>query len=421
MFCQGKTNMRVEVNNFVTSIGLVILQWLTVLLPVASLLLLLRQPKHPSQVAQSAVDEHAFPAAQNSNALPIIWAIFCASLAAMTLQRWHAGSTDISALLLGFAASATCNVFWLVARGLFRAGNWLQMPQVLFAAAIALLLMGDQTLHWLHLRSQLAEPIYSRALPALRELIQLLSSTALVMAFWEGLRGARSTSGSERVMRWIFLLSYGTCLTLGLIVPSMASSPEQSQLWKQNAVIVCVLLIVVTTHGLIRFRLQHPLAESDAAGAGVEVDTSHASALTVELIPTNERIASDEEHIIAQRMLQQLLEQRWYLQADLKVAGLAALLGVAEYKVSRAITLVLGIANFNQFINRYRIEYAQRLLADTANAHWPILVIGLESGFASLGPFNRAFKSIVGSTPSDFRSACMAQRVAIEVEPCSAT
>jgi AraC-like DNA-binding protein len=391
---------------------LLIAQWLMVLLPVASLLLLLRQPTQPSAVAQSTLDQH--------HALPIVWAVFCASLAAMTLQRWHSGSPDVFALLLGFAASATCNVFWLVARGLFRAGNWLQRPQIVFAATIALLLMGDQTLQWLHLRSQLAEPIYSRMLPALRELIQLLSSTALVMAFWEGLRGARSTVGPERIMRWIFLLSYGICLSLGLILPSMAINPEQSQLWHQNAVIVCVLLVVVTTHGLIRYRLLHPLLDVRPVFDMKRFsDTRLAGDLKAELVPPNERIASDEEHAIAQRMLQQLLDQRWYLQADLKVAGLAALLGVAEYKVSRAITLVLGIANFNQFINRYRIEHAQRLLADAANTHWPVLVIGLESGFASLGPFNRAFKAMVGSTPSEFRSACIAQK--LDAKTCIAT
>ena len=337
----------------------------------------------------------------------------------MTLQRWHSGSADVFALLLGFAASATCNVFWLVARGLFRTGNWLQLPQIVFAVAIGLLLMGDQTLQWLHLRAQLAEPIYSRAQPALRELIQLLSSTALVMAFWEGLRGARTSVGPERIRRWIFLLSYGICLCLGLILPSMATSPEQSQIWHQNAVIVCVLLTVVATHGLIHFRLLHPLLDvRQVFDAKHPSNEDLASDLKAELIPTNERIASEEEHAIAQRMLQQLLDQRWYLQADLKVAGLAALLGVAEYKVSRAITLVLGVANFNQFINRYRIEHAQRLLADAANTHWPILVIGLESGFASLGPFNRAFKAMVGSTPSEFRSACIAQR--LEAKTCNA-
>ena len=394
-----------------TSFLLVIAQWLTVLLPVASLLLLLlSQKKHQFQVAQLCL--HPPPAAQGAvdkpSALPIIWAVFCASLAAMTLQRWHAGCPDAYGLLLGLAASATCNVFWLVARGLFRAGNWLQMPQILFAVAITLLLMGDQTLQWLQLRAQLAEPIYSRVLPALRELIQLLSSTALVMAFWEGLRGARTTVGPERLMRWIFLLSYGICLTVALILPSMAFSPEQSQLWHQNAVTVSVLLIVGATHGLIRYRLRHPL-----------LDPKMASALEEPLIPTVERVASDEEHEIAKRMLQQLRDQRWYLQADLKVAGLAALLGVPEYKVSRAITLVLGIANFNQFINRYRVEHAQRLLADTANSHWPILVIGLESGFASLGPFNRAFKAMVGSTPSDFRSTCAAQRLAASPSPAA--
>jgi AraC-like DNA-binding protein len=50
--------------------------------------------------------------------------------------------------------------------------------------------------------------------------------------------------------------------------------------------------------------------------------------------------------------------------------------------------------NFNTFINEMRIKHARTLLKDPENAQWPILEVRLESGFASVGPFSRAFKSI---------------------------
>jgi AraC-like DNA-binding protein len=49
------------------------------------------------------------------------------------------------------------------------------------------------------------------------------------------------------------------------------------------------------------------------------------------------------------------------------------------------------------------IKHARMLLEDPKNTQWPILVIGLESGFASVGPFTRAFKSICDMTPNQYR------------------
>jgi AraC-like DNA-binding protein len=46
----------------------------------------------------------------------------------------------------------------------------------------------------------------------------------------------------------------------------------------------------------------------------------------------------------------------------------------------------------------------------------PILTIALDAGFQSLGPFNRAFKSQAGMTPSEFRRLQLSRtdRVAAE-------
>jgi AraC-like DNA-binding protein len=43
------------------------------------------------------------------------------------------------------------------------------------------------------------------------------------------------------------------------------------------------------------------------------------------------------------------------------------------------------------------------LLSDPTKQHWPVLVIGMESSFASVGPFTRAFKATMGFTPHEFR------------------
>ena len=65
-----------------------------------------------------------------------------------------------------------------------------------------------------------------------------------------------------------------------------------------------------------------------------------------------------------------------------------------------------GEKNFNQLLNRHRVAHACRLLARPAGFE-NILHVSSESGFASLGPFNRAFKSMMGCTPTEYRVASL--------------
>jgi AraC-like DNA-binding protein len=88
---------------------------------------------------------------------------------------------------------------------------------------------------------------------------------------------------------------------------------------------------------------------------------------------------------------------------------------VPEYRISRVLRYHLGARNFNQYINALRIEHAKKLLAAEQSRNWPIVVIALESGFASVGPFSRAFKSTVGCTPGEYR-----QQMCRESLPCFA-
>ena len=82
---------------------------------------------------------------------------------------------------------------------------------------------------------------------------------------------------------------------------------------------------------------------------------------------------------------------------------LAKSLNIQEYQLRRLINLKLNYRNFNDFINQYRVEEAKELLKNTDQQ---ILNISMEVGFASIATFNRIFKNLVQTTPSNFRKAC---------------
>jgi len=101
----------------------------------------------------------------------------------------------------------------------------------------------------------------------------------------------------------------------------------------------------------------------------------------------------------------------------LTIGSLAEEVGVPEHRLRRLINDHLGHRNFAAFVNVYRIGAAKQRLADPSTARTPISAIVFELGFASLGPFNRAFKEATGQTPSEWRKAQLGQSSPISENP----
>jgi AraC-like DNA-binding protein len=89
----------------------------------------------------------------------------------------------------------------------------------------------------------------------------------------------------------------------------------------------------------------------------------------------------------------------------LTIGTLAEQVGVPEHRLRRLINDHLGERNFASYVNTRRIEAAKRLLRDPARAQDSVSTIAFDLGFASLGPFNRAFKEATGLTPSSWRKS----------------
>ncbi len=91
-------------------------------------------------------------------------------------------------------------------------------------------------------------------------------------------------------------------------------------------------------------------------------------------------------------------------EEGMSIGRLAERVGAPEHRLRKIINSGLGFRNFSAFLNASRIPRAQALLADPAQAEMQITQIALEVGFASLGPFNRAFREQTGMAPSEWRA-----------------
>ncbi len=89
-----------------------------------------------------------------------------------------------------------------------------------------------------------------------------------------------------------------------------------------------------------------------------------------------------------------------YRQMGLSRESLAKQLNISEQQVSRIVNTYFG-KNFNELINEHRIREAKdRLLTEDTQ----VTVIAFDVGFSSIASFNRVFREMVGSSPTEFRN-----------------
>lgn len=102
--------------------------------------------------------------------------------------------------------------------------------------------------------------------------------------------------------------------------------------------------------------------------------------------------------------LKQILEKdKLYLDPELSLSKMSALVGVSSKQLSQVVNQIENI-NYSQFIVKYRVEEAQYLLKKDNYQHYKIAAIAYESGFSSISSFNSAFKKHTGTTAVQYRS-----------------
>jgi AraC-like DNA-binding protein len=100
------------------------------------------------------------------------------------------------------------------------------------------------------------------------------------------------------------------------------------------------------------------------------------------------------------KLLDLMQKAQPWLEPELTLTELALRLRTNSALLSKVINAGCG-QNFNDFVNTYRVQEAQRKLADPRFAHYSLVGVALESGFNSKSTFNRVFKKLLGQAPSE--------------------
>ncbi|WP_315835363.1 AraC family transcriptional regulator [Bradyrhizobium prioriisuperbiae] len=273
-------------------------------------------------------------------------------------------------------------VFWLFARALFDDGfvvrGW---HAAAWAAMVSLSILNCAVL----------APDHGPGNRILGPALTLAALTFIVLAVGQSVASwsADLVEGRRRLRVFIVAATaiYGGINTALQLLP--ASDPPSMLFSTINALALAGIVAVITV-SMMR-----------AAGDDVFVTPTPARHAG----PPPDEPAHVTDRKLADALARLMSEERIYRQEGVTIGLLATRLSVPEYKVRRLINQQLGYRNFNVFLNNYRIEEAKAALADPAQAAVPVTTIALDAGFQSLGPFNRAFKTETGVTPTEYRRA----------------
>ena len=267
---------------------------------------------------------------------------------------------------------------WLFARAIFEA-PW---PRPLFLTAC--LITGLAT--WsVFLVDDLVSADIANAMSLVARVVALL---VVGHAVWLTLQGRPDDLvENRRAFRLFFVIVVSLQVAAVLVVEILLGDSEPARWLSLTNVVIIELLTLGLAVPLLRPNsdLIEPQQGSDTERLAQEASGLGAA-----------------ERVYRQKLLD-LMDDGYFRETGLTISMLAARLDYPEHQLRRLINGHLGYRNFSAFLNRYRIDEAKRQLADPDRARTPILTIALDLGYASLGPFNRAFKFHTGMTPSEYR------------------
>jgi AraC-like DNA-binding protein len=140
----------------------------------------------------------------------------------------------------------------------------------------------------------------------------------------------------------------------------------------------------------------------------VEASNDIGSITSIAKTPTDEeekpklkRLGADQVASLSVQLVGLMEKDKLFLDNDLNLPAVAEKLGISIHEASFLINETAK-DNFYNFINKYRVEEAKKLLASTKMEQLNILGIAFASGFNSKTTFNTTFKRMVGISPSQY-------------------
>ncbi len=109
-----------------------------------------------------------------------------------------------------------------------------------------------------------------------------------------------------------------------------------------------------------------------------------------------------EEMTTIESKIRKAMDDQVFLDRTLTVQSLAEKVAEPAHRLSQVFSVAIG-ANFNEYVNGYRVEHAKKMLLDPKFQHYKIEAIAFDSGFNSKGTFHKSFHKSTNTTPKAFQ------------------
>ncbi len=119
-----------------------------------------------------------------------------------------------------------------------------------------------------------------------------------------------------------------------------------------------------------------------------------------QVINTSDISQEENQHVKAFK--NQIIKEKLFLDSSITLESIAAKIDISVSLLSRIINEELQ-SNFNDYVNKLRVEEVKRYLNNPSFSNYTITSIGLEAGFNSKTTFFTAFKKFTGTTPANYK------------------
>ncbi len=115
----------------------------------------------------------------------------------------------------------------------------------------------------------------------------------------------------------------------------------------------------------------------------------------------NSGLSEEKEDMYYAKLNSLIHEEKIYTNAELSLSELASKIDIHPNYLSQIINNKEG-KKFYDYINTFRVQEFKRLISLPDNQQFTLISIAYECGFNSKSTFNRYFKKITESTPSQY-------------------
>ncbi|WP_275141301.1 AraC family transcriptional regulator [Elizabethkingia meningoseptica] len=219
------------------------------------------------------------------------------------------------------------------------------------------------------------------------------------------------SSDTESInLQWLIKLSLLLFITIVITVCYELFNAFIYKMHQNLAMDLLFLFIVYSTfYHILRQKEIYPVSK-------MQLEELLSIELESEEKTEKKKLIPDQDfEALKQKLLSLMETQKPYLDGELNLLKLSELININAHQLSYLMNNGFN-ENFFQFVNKYRVEYAKKLLSGDPSKKFSILGIAFESGFNSKTSFNTIFKKTMGITPSEFRKSQEENNFSVEKE-----